>query len=139
MFVCTFDLQSLLYTPLSLVSVMYYIRKLCCYNLSVYNLGTQAGTCYVWSETEAGRGSCEVTMCLRLQLLSLVINIEHVVMYSDVCGGQNRNQIIATRLLDAVNTSNNIKIIDHKFLESGHTHMECDWMHTGIEFAKKRT
>ena len=139
MFVCTFDLQSVLYTPCSLVSVMYYMRKLCCYNLSVYNLGTQAGTCYVWSETEAGRGSCEVATCLRLQLLSLPINIEHVVMYSDACGGQNRNQIIATSLLDAVNTSNNIKIIDHKFLESGHTHMECDSMHAGIEFAKKRT
>ena len=118
---------------------MYYMRKLCCYNLSVYNLGNQAGKCSVWPETEAGRGPCEVTTCLHLQLLSLLINIEHVVMYSDVCGGQNRNQIIATSLLDAVNTSNDIKIIDHKFLESGHTHMECDSMHAGIEFAKKRT
>jgi len=26
---CTFDLQSVLYTPCSLVSVMYYMRKLC--------------------------------------------------------------------------------------------------------------
>ena len=74
-----------------------------------------------------------------MQLLSLSINIDHVVLYSDACGGQNRNQIIATSLLHAVNTSKNIKTIDHKFLESGHTQMECDSMHAGIEFAKKRT
>ena len=33
----------------------------------------------------------------------------------------------------------NIEIIDHKFLESGHTQMECDSMHSAIEFAKKKT
>ena len=32
-FVATFDLQSVLYTPCSLVSVMYCMRNLCCYNL----------------------------------------------------------------------------------------------------------
>lgn len=118
--VATFDLQSVLYTPCTLVSLMYYMRKLCCYNLSVYNLSNQAGTCYVWSETEGGRGSCEVATCLRLHLLSLPLNIDHVILYSDACGGQNRNQIIATSLLDAVTASNNIKLIDHKLLESGH-------------------
>lgn len=138
-FVATFDLQSVLYTPCTLVSLMYYMRKLCCYNLSVYNVSSQAGTCYVWSETDGGRGSCEVATCLRLQLLSLPLNIDHVILYSDACGGQNRNQVIATSLLDAVTAFNNIKIIDHKFLESGHTHMECDSMHAAIEFAKKKT
>ena len=138
-FVATFDLQSVLYTPCTLVSLMYYMRKLCCYNLSVYNVSSQAGTCYVWSETDGGRGSCEVATCLRLQLLSLPLNIDHVILYSDACGGQNRNQVIATSLLDAVTATNNIKIIDHKFLESGHTHMECDSMHAAIEFAKKKT
>jgi hypothetical protein len=39
----------------------------------------------------------------------------------------------------AVNKIINIKQIDHKFLESGHTHMECDSMHAAIEFAKKKT
>ena len=87
------------------------------------------------AEREGGRGSCEVATCLCLQLLSLPINIEHVILYSGAFGGQNRNQIIA----DAVTASKNIKMIDHKFLESGHTHMECDSMHAGIEFAKKRT
>jgi hypothetical protein len=29
-------------------------------------------------------------------------------------------------------------VIDHQFLESGHTQMECDSMHAAIEFAKKK-
>ena len=128
-----FDIQSVLYTPCTLVSLMYYMRKLCCYNLSVYNLSNQSGTCYLWSEVEAGRGSCEVVTCLRLQLQSLPLNIEHVVLYSDACGGQNRNQIIATSLISAVSTMDSIAVI-----ESGHTHMECDSMHSAIEFAKKQ-
>ena len=36
-FVAMFDLQFVLYTPCTLVSLVYYMRKLCCYNLSVYN------------------------------------------------------------------------------------------------------
>jgi hypothetical protein len=31
-----------------------------------------------------------------------------------------------------------MEVIDHKFLESGHTQMECDSMHAAIEFAKKK-
>ena len=32
----------------------------------------------------------------------------------------------------------NIEIIDHTFLESDHTQMECESMHSAIEFAKKK-
>ncbi|MEW8545290.1 MAG: hypothetical protein AB2693_17345 [Candidatus Thiodiazotropha sp.] len=139
MFVATFDRQSVLYTSCTLVSLMYYMRKLCCNNLSVYNLSNQSGTCYLWSEFEAGRGSCEVATCLRLQLQSLPLNIECVIEYSDACGGQNRNQIIAASLISAVSTMDSIAVVDHKFLASGHTDMECDSMHSAIEFAKKKT
>ena len=59
--------------------------------------------------------------------------------YPNVCGGQNRNKIVASCLLRCVSTMPNINIIDHKFLESGHTHMEVDSMHAVGEFAKKKT
>lgn len=137
--VACFDLQSVLYTPCSLVSVMYYMRKLCCYNLTFYSLGDHKGTCFVWSEVDAKRGASEVATCLRLHLQSLPVNVDHVVLYSDACGGQNRNKIIASCLLHSVVTLPNIKVIDHKFLESGHTHMEVDSMHAAVEFAKKKT
>lgn len=138
-FVCTFDLQAVLQTPCSLVSQLYYTRKLSCYNLSVYNLANNNATCYLWTEVDAQRGSCEIATCLNLQLLSLPHTTTHALFYSDACSGQNRNQFTASCLLNAVTTHPSIKIIDHKFLESGHTQMECDSMHSAIEFAKKKT
>ena len=35
-YVATFDLQAVLTTPCSLVSELYYSRKLCCYNLTIF-------------------------------------------------------------------------------------------------------
>ncbi|CAC5382510.1 unnamed protein product [Mytilus coruscus] len=136
--VATFDLQAVLQIPCSLVSQIYYMRKLNSYNLSIYNLASKHATCYLWSEVDAKRGSCEIGTCLYLQLMSLQRNIKHVILYSDACAGQNRNQFIATCLMHAVTTLPNIETIDHKFLESGHTQMECDSMHSAIEFAKKK-
>ena len=69
--VATFDLQAVLQTPCSLVSQIYYMRKLNCYNLSVYNLGNKDATCYLWSEIDANRGACEIGSCLYLYLKSL--------------------------------------------------------------------
>jgi hypothetical protein len=37
--------------------------------------------------------------------------------------------------MHAVVNLSNIEIIDHKYLESGHTQMECDSMHPAFEFA----
>ncbi|KAK3092951.1 hypothetical protein FSP39_009293 [Pinctada imbricata] len=131
-------LQHLISKLFSLVSRLFYTRKLSCYNLSIYNLNSSNATCYLWSEVEAKRGSCEIGTCLYLQLLSLPTNIKHAIFYSDACSGQNRNQFTATSLMHAVTYLQNIDIVDHKFLESGHTQMECD-MHAAIEFAKKKT
>lgn len=138
-YAATFDLQAVLYTPCSMVSLMYYMRKFCCYNFTVFSLANLTGTCYVWTEVEGKRGSCEVATCLNLHLLSLPPTKTHMILYSDACGGQNRNQVIATCFLEAVETIPSISIIDHKFLESGHTHMECDSMHSAVEHAKKNT
>ena len=44
------------------------MRKLCCYNLSVYSAGDKKGTCFLWSEIEGKRGSNEISTCLSLYL-----------------------------------------------------------------------
>ena len=61
--------------------------------------------------------------------------------YSDTCFGQNRNKYTAAELHHGVTNLPFIKIINQKFLETGHTQMECDSMHSAIaiEYAKKRT
>lgn len=48
-------------------------------------------------------------------------------MYSDQCGGQNRNIKIATIYNYIVaNKSFSVDEIDHKFLVSGHSFLPCD-------------
>lgn len=137
----TFDLQAVLSTPCSRVSQVYYKRKLNSYNLTVYSLSNKAGTCYIWNETEGMRGSCEIATCINLHLKSLPVNIKHVCLYSDSCIGQNRNRYMALALLHTLCEERgvNFDIIDHKFLESGHTYMEVDSMHAACEHAKRYT
>ena len=50
-----------------------------------------------------------------------------VKLYSDTCGGQNINKIIVTAILWLLNSAKTIKIVEQKFFESGHSHMECDY------------
>ena len=69
-----------------------------------------------------------------LYLSYLPHTVKHVFLYSDTWSGQNRKQFVAA-LHHAVRTMDKIEIVDQKFLESGHSHMEFDAMHSTIERA----
>ena len=125
-YAATFDREAVLPTPCSNVSQIYYKRKLNTYNLTFFSLADKKGTCYVWDESNGQRGLSEIGTCVIKHINSLPSNMEQVTLYSDYCSGQNRNQFLAAGLLYTVNTNPNIKVIEQKFLESGHTHMECD-------------
>ena len=48
-------------------------------------------------------------------------------MYSDQCGGQNRNIKVAVLCQYIVSSSQfSVKVIEHKFLVSGHSYLPCD-------------
>ena len=115
----------------------YYKRKLSSYNLTTYEQNTRAGTCYLWPETAGKRGASEIGTCLMKTLLSLPKSTTHVSLFSDCCGGQNRNRYMSACLSYVVRTSH-IKVIEQKFLESGHTQMEVDSIHSAIEASKKK-
>ena len=140
-YVATFDLQAVLTTPCCLVSQLYYARKLCCYNLTIYSLGDKRVSCHLWDETQGKRGSCEIATCLHKNTQSICSSgpIEDVTYYSDTCGGQNRNQFVAASYLYTVSKIPQLKTLNHKFLQSGHSQMECDSVHSAIESAKKNT
>ena len=67
-----------------------------------------------------------------LHLLSLSPPTDQVIFYSDAFGGQNRNQVIATCFLEAVETIPSINIIDNKLKWS-------DCLHSAVDHAKKHT
>ena len=142
-YAATFDLQAVLTTPCSLVGELYYTRKLCCYNLSVYSLGDGNGLCHLWDETQGKRGANEISTCLIRNTSSICASLKktnEITYFSDACIGQNRNRFVSASLLYSINNSpESLQVINHKFLESGHSQMECDSMHACIEGAKKET
>lgn len=66
------------------------------------------------------------------------VKTSKLTMYSDQCGGQNRNIKIAA-LCDHIVTNQKFHCteIDHKFLVSGHTYLACDQDFGLIEKKKK--
>ena len=141
-YAATFDLQAVLTTPCGQTGELYYTRKLCVYNLSFYSLGDNEGVCHVWDETQGKRGSQEIATCILKNTASVCAsspNISEITYYSDKCRGQNRNQFVAGAYLYSMAKFPNLQKINHKFLESGHSQMECDSIHSTIETAKKKT
>ena len=51
----------------------------------------------------------------------------------------NRNQFVAPCLLYLLNKLETLEIINHKFFERGHSHMESDTIHSAVERAKTNT
>lgn len=135
----TFDLQSVLQIPSSEVSPLYYSRKLSAYNLTIYEGAPPNNAyCFTWTEINGARGSLEIGTCLYRYFKKLPEHVTEVSLFSDTCGGQNRNQNVLALLYYFVHyEATNLEVIEQKFLESGHSMMECDSMHSAIEKQKR--
>lgn len=135
--VLTFDLQAVLPVPCGENSMLYYRRKLSCYNFTVYNIIDKKGYSYFWHEELGRRGANEIGSCVYNFLKEESANLkEDVVFYSDNCVGQNKNKFLFSLYVHCVM---NLKYnsITHKYLVAGHTQNEGDHMHSLIEREKK--
>lgn len=133
----SFDLQKVLQIPVSNAGPVYYSRKLCVYNLTVYEAAPpNKAYCFCWNENNGKRGSCEIGTCLLEWFKTLPVEVKEVSLFSDTCGGQNRNQYVAALFL-YISQTFHLEVIEHKFLEKGHSKMEADSMHSAIEYAQK--
>ena len=61
--------------------------------------------------------------------------VKTIILWSDGCTYQNRCNILSSTLLN-FSVQHEVQIF-HKYLEVGHTHMECDSVHSTIERALK--
>lgn len=127
-----FDFQKVLCAPYGNTSVYYYRRKLNVYNFTIYSMESKEAFCYMWDEQTAKRGANEVASCLYDYFNKLASKGVHKVnLWSDNCGGQNRNRIVyymyllATKMFEMK--------ISHHFMEKGHTQNEGDSVHALIE------
>lgn len=132
--VWTMDLQAVLLCPQTKASAMYYKTKMHVHNFTLYNLATKDAFCYVWTETEGNLAS-ESFAYLQYhhfkEYISHHPSIEEIVVWSDGCGYQNRNAVVANAYSELSRQSG--VLIRQKYLCVGHTQMECDSMHSKIE------
>ncbi|KAJ8895438.1 hypothetical protein PR048_000770 [Dryococelus australis] len=126
-----FDMQKFLQTPMSEVSVFYYKRKLNVYNLTIYDMASKDGNCYMLYETIANRGANEVASCL----------LDFIAKHKEK---GKKKTILAVRIeidlyfLTTFSAFKHYKIdISHKFLEKGHTQNEGDCIYSLIERREK--
>lgn len=135
--VIAFDLMSTLPTPHLSTGVCYYKRQLWTYCLGIHNLSTNVAHMYVWNESQGSRGPQEIGTCLIHYIKNFVFTSK-LIMYSDQCGGQNRNIKIAVLCKYILESELSVlNQIDHKFLVSGHSFMPCDQDFGVIEKNKK--
>lgn len=133
----TFDLQAILQLPYAAENQLYYVRKLNVYNFTIYDSFDRSGHAFLWDELNGKKGSNEIASFLLDYLQSLPEHVNHVASFSDTCGGQNRNRNVTGAMIYAIQTIPNLKIIDLKFMESGHSYLEADSMHARIEESRK--
>ena len=116
---CTFDLEALWYTTCSKVSTLFYKRKLCTYNVTMFNLASKEGYCLLWDETVAKRGSNEIGSA-SMKYIKKHPDVEHVFLISDACGGQTQNRFTSTLYLYLVQVLPKVKSINHVWYPATH-------------------
>ena len=133
------DMQQVSPCPKGNASEFFYVSKISCYNYSIYNLGTKDGYCYRWDESIAKRGADEIASCVHHFLFKEISkDVEEVVIWSDTCGGQNRNPFLSAVILNIIDDeSNSIKLVTLKYFETGHSDSEVDNIHSALETAVK--
>ena len=136
--VACFDLEQVLLTPHSFESSLYYKRRLASFNFTIYDLGSRNGHCFVWNESVASRGACEVASCV-WDFIALKVSEgkKGFIFYSDNCCAQNKNKYLLSMMWLAIHKFK-LDFIVQKYLVKGHTQNEADSIHAAVESASRK-
>lgn len=130
----SFDLQQVIYLPLSQRSEIFYKRRLACYNFTVYDIGKGKGYCYLSHEGQTKRGANEIASGLHDFLITKdKERAKEINLFSDGCPGQNKNSILPGMLHHFITHSESVNAVTLNFFETNHGQNEGDAMHSVIE------
>lgn len=89
-----FDLQQVQPLPKLSIGEAYYSRQISLYSFCVTNVKGTEPTFYIWNETQAGRGSQEISSAITdfLKKLTIDTSVTFLRLFADGCAGQNKNQ-----------------------------------------------
>lgn len=136
--VATFNLQQVLYLPISKRCELFYRRKLSCYNITVYNLGNGEGVLLLAGSNCQSWGN-EIALCVYDFLVDADRKgVTEAVFFSDGCGGQNKNSILPAMFIYFLDCSVSIQCIPLCFYKTNYGQSEGDAMHSTIERAVRR-
>lgn len=88
--VCCYYLQGVLQTPCRDVNMFYCKIKLSIYNVTIYEIPSINGYCFVWNEEQPNRGVIEIASCLWKYLNEPNPTDITIILYSEHCAGQNK-------------------------------------------------
>nr|CAH7736180.1 unnamed protein product [Callosobruchus chinensis] len=125
------DVQAVKLCPVNDANKFYFKTRLKVHNFTIYNLGTHQCTNYWWNESEGDLVASVFTSIIIHHIEKHCVDGKPIILWSDGCPYQNRNSILANALCNYSN-KNNISITQ-KYLEPGHSQMECDSVHSVIE------
>ena len=118
------------------VGEVFYMHQLWVYVFGVHNCGNNDVRMFCWPETVSGRGSDEVVSCLLLYFNTLPQHVTTLYLYSDGCGGQNKNANMMRFLFSLVRLGR-FQHIRHHFPVRGHSFLPND-RDFGCTESKKR-
>lgn len=134
----TFDMQQTLPLPRIPTNIVFYKRQLWVYNTGIHSGSDDKSYCYVWVEGETGKGAQKTGSCFMYHLKKfLKSGVKNLILWSDSCGGQNRNIKIVLLLKVLLANHATLQTISHRFLEPGHTYLPNDTDFGKIETALK--
>ena len=131
--VLAFDFQQNLPIP---VGEIFYLRQLWLYVFGIHCSVDNSASMYCWDETVAKKGANEVISCLNNYFSGVDKGVDTLFLYSDGCGGQNKNKYVVMYLYSLVKLGR-YKKIRHIFPIRGHSFLPCD-RDFGITEKKKR-
>ncbi|XP_039281706.1 uncharacterized protein LOC111064507 isoform X2 [Nilaparvata lugens] len=132
----SYDLEKTFPLPRIPTNIVYYKRQINFYNSGIYSGKDNKGFFYVWMENIASRGAQEVGSCLRKNILNHVgPNVSELNLWSDSCGGQNRNIKIVLLLQTLFQEMPFLEKIRFKYLIPGHSFMPNDSHFGDVESA----